>query len=215
LLSAPLDSTLFRVPDGEVGEAGDPARGSRFDAVENRTLRRWTDGPPSPGVIRATANNRFDRQLPRATVAIAAAPTLGAPPGPIYPYRGSRRSQVARRQGRPPRRPQPVRTRSVSTGDIHTSLAIGSGSSQSRSGSLTGCNSRGRATSRTRHSGRIKRVKALANHRRPHHTVGEPGHPARERPVSAAIRDRGKSDLEAHPAPAPPLSPRECEVAVY
>ena len=56
---------VVRVPVGEVGEAGDPARGSRFDAVENRALRRWTDGPPSPGVIRATANNRFDSQLPR------------------------------------------------------------------------------------------------------------------------------------------------------
>ena len=48
------------------------------------------------------------------TVAIAAAPALGAPPAPIYPCRGSRRSQVARTQGRPPRRPQCGRTRSVS-----------------------------------------------------------------------------------------------------
>jgi hypothetical protein len=51
---------------------------------ENQALRRWPDGPPAPGVIRATANNRFDTQLHRTVITIDAAPALAAPPDLIY-----------------------------------------------------------------------------------------------------------------------------------
>jgi len=55
---------------------GRPCPRLLFDAAENQALRRWTHGPPA----------------------------LASPPDLIYFYRWSRRSQVARGQGRPPRR---------------------------------------------------------------------------------------------------------------
>ena len=81
-----------------VGTVGDPARGSDshpnaqacalgapgFDAAENQALRRLPHGPPSPGVIRATAKNRFGTQLHRTVITIEAAPAPAAPPDLIY-----------------------------------------------------------------------------------------------------------------------------------
>ena len=75
-----------------------------FDAVENQVLRRWTHGPPSPGVIRTTAKNRFDSQPHRMAITIDAAPALAAPPELIYLLSMITALTSRSRQGRPPRR---------------------------------------------------------------------------------------------------------------
>src|SRR5688500_18443744 len=72
-----------------------PVRG-----VENRPSGAGADGDAVAEVIRTTASNRVDNQLFRAAVAIAAATAIGTPTG-RFRGSGSRRSQVARVQGRP------------------------------------------------------------------------------------------------------------------
>ena len=64
---------------------GDTCPRLLFDAVENQVLRRWTHGPPSPGVIRTTAKNRFDSQPQRMAITIDAAPALAAASGTDLP----------------------------------------------------------------------------------------------------------------------------------
>lgn len=61
---------------GSVGEAG---REAPVRDVEDLALRRRPYGASSPWVIRTTARNRFDSELIRAAVAIAAATTGSTP----------------------------------------------------------------------------------------------------------------------------------------
>ena len=69
----------------EVGRAREPVGRLRFPTRKIGSSDPKLTVPPSPGVIRTTANNRFDNQLPRAAVAIDAATTLGTSADPIYP----------------------------------------------------------------------------------------------------------------------------------
>jgi hypothetical protein len=108
-----------RVPDGEVGEAGDPARGSRFDAVEDRALRRWTHGPPSPGVIRATAQIGWTESYLGDSGDSGGADAWCAS-GPDLPLSRITALTGRAQAGRPPRRPQSVRTRTIAGSDVHT-----------------------------------------------------------------------------------------------
>jgi len=73
-----------------------PATAAPVIAAENQPLQRSTYGPPAPGVIRTTANNRVSIRLRRTVVAKVVAPAHAhaTPPGLIYPLddRGAHRS---------------------------------------------------------------------------------------------------------------------------
>jgi hypothetical protein len=66
-----------------VGCARESARRLRFATWKIGSSDSELTVTPSPVVIRATANNRFDNQLPHAPVAIDAATTLGTSAAPI------------------------------------------------------------------------------------------------------------------------------------
>jgi hypothetical protein len=63
------------------------------------SLRRWTHGPPAPGVIRTTARNRVDTQPHRTVITMKAAPALAAPPVMAWTPPGLYRGMIAVNRG--------------------------------------------------------------------------------------------------------------------
>src|SRR4029078_7202535 len=91
----------FRIPVAKSSRrrGGRPCPRLLFDAVENQPLRRWTHGPPAPGVIRATATNRVDTQPHRTIITMKPVPALAAPPVMAWTPPGLYRGMIAVNRG--------------------------------------------------------------------------------------------------------------------